>query len=119
MAKRLERGDVYLHRFAPPDKERPVVILTRSSAIPYLIRVTVAPITSSIRGNPAEVYLDESDGMKGPCAVSLQNLVTIDKRALGKRVCKLGQGRMRGLCAALGFALGCDDAESGAMSRLT
>ncbi len=58
MAGRIARGDVRLYRFAPPDKERPVVVLTRDSAIPYLATVTVAPITSTIRGVPSEVVLN-------------------------------------------------------------
>jgi mRNA interferase MazF len=67
MAGRIVRGDVRLYNFAPPDKNRPVVVLTRSSAIAYLSTVTVAPITSAIRGVPSEVVLDEEDGMKaGP-----------------------------------------------------
>ena len=108
MARRLERGDVCLHRFAPPDKERPVVILTRSTAIAYLHRVTVAPIRSTIRGAPGEVFLDESDGMKGACVASLQNVVTVDKQAIGRRVTALGRERMHQICDALRFALGCD-----------
>ena len=46
MAERLNRGDVHLCRFAPPDKQRRVLILTRQSAIGHLSTVTVAPITS-------------------------------------------------------------------------
>lgn len=57
MAGRLERGEVRLYRFPSPDKERPVLILTRRSALGYLARVTVAPITSTIRGVPSEVAL--------------------------------------------------------------
>jgi len=53
MAQRLERGEIRLYRFAPPDKEHPVLILTRGSAIRYLSRVTVAPITSTVRGVPS------------------------------------------------------------------
>ena len=70
MAQRLERGEIRLYRFAPPDKERPVVILTRGSAIRYLSRVTVAPITSTVRGVPSEVPLGPDDGMKQPCGAS-------------------------------------------------
>ena len=94
------------------------MILTRSSAIPYLHRVTVAPISSTIRGNPGEVYLDESDGMKRACAASLHNLVTIDKSAMGKRLCKLGPERMLQLCEALAFALGCDETDAGEITLL-
>jgi mRNA interferase MazF len=61
MAQRLERGEIRLYRFASPDKERPVVILTRGSAIRYLSRVTVAPITSTVRGVPSEVPLGPDD----------------------------------------------------------
>jgi mRNA interferase MazF len=62
-----------------------VVILTRDSAIGYLSTVTVAPVSSTIRGVPSEVVLDESDGMKGRCAVNLHNAVTVSQQRLGKR----------------------------------
>jgi mRNA interferase MazF len=68
VAGTLSRGEVRLCRFAPPGKERPVLILTRDSAIRYLATVTVAPITSAIRGVPSEVLLDIDDGMKAPCS---------------------------------------------------
>jgi mRNA-degrading endonuclease toxin of MazEF toxin-antitoxin module len=47
---------------ASPDKKRPVLILTRSSAIPYLSRVSVAPITPTIRGVRSEVTLRSRTG---------------------------------------------------------
>jgi mRNA interferase MazF len=86
-----------------------VLVLTRGSAIGYLSRVTVAPVTSSIRGVPSEVLLSEDDGMKQPCAVNLHNIVTVSKDRLGRRAARLPDGRMRDVCRALGFALGCDD----------
>ena len=57
MAGRLERGEIRLYSFPAPDKERPVLILTRSSAISYLSRVTVAPITSTQRAHGDELGL--------------------------------------------------------------
>ena len=107
MAGRLERGEVRLYRFSSPDKERPVLILTRGSALGYLARVTVAPITSTIRGVPSEVALGTEDGMKQPCAVNLHNVVTVAKDGLGRRVAQLGTERMRDVCVALAFALEC------------
>ena len=107
MAGAIAHGDIRLYRFARPDKQRPVVVLTRESAIAYLSSVTVAPITSTIRGVPSEVRLSEADGMKGPCAINLHNLVTVSKAHLGRRVAVLGSERCREVCAALGFALGC------------
>jgi mRNA interferase MazF len=108
MAGRIARGDVRLYRFAPPDKKRPVVGLTRDSAIAYLSTVTVAPITSTIRGAPSEVVLQEEDGMKAPCAVNLHHAVTVSQDRLGTRVARLSSPRMDEICAALRFSLGCD-----------
>jgi mRNA interferase MazF len=108
MAGRIARGDIRLYQFAPPDKQRPVVVLTRESAVAYLSTVTVAPITSSIRGVPSEVLLDEDDGMKAPCVVNLHNTVTVRQQRLGKRVARLSASRMSQICAALRFSLGCD-----------
>ena len=109
MAGRVERGEVRFYRFSAPDKERPVLILTRRSALGYLARVTVAPITATIRGVTSEVALGIEDGMKQPCAVNLHNVVTVARDGLGRRVAQLGPDRMRQVCAALAFALECGD----------
>ena len=108
MAGGIARGDVRLYQFAPPDKQRPVVVLTRDSAIEYLSTVTVAPITSTARGVPSEVQLDEDDGMKASCVVNLHNAVTISQQRLGRRVARLGLRRMHEICVALQFSLGCE-----------
>ena len=84
MAGGIARGDIRQYRFASPDKLRPVVVLTRQSAIAYLATVTVAPLTSTIRDVPSELILTEEDGMKAPCAVNLHNLVTVSQLRLGR-----------------------------------
>jgi len=91
-----------------PDKTRPVVVLTRNSVLASLSSVTIAPITSAIRGVRSEVRLDENDGMKFPCAVNLHNTVTVPQRWLGARVAQLSAARMEEVCAALNFAIGGD-----------
>jgi mRNA interferase MazF len=108
MAGRLERGDVRLLQMKAPDKERPVVVLTRGSSLEFLGWVTVAPITSTIRGVRSEARLDLDDGMKGPCVVNAHNLLTIRKDQLGRRVARLSEARLRQVCASIAFALGCD-----------
>ncbi len=108
MAAGLARGDVRLYAFAPPDKRRPVVVLTRDSAIRYLSTVTVAPVISTIRGVPSEVVLSEDDGMKARCAVNLHRAVTVAQQRLGRRVARLGPQRMDEICAALRFSVGCE-----------
>jgi mRNA interferase MazF len=80
--------------------------------------VTVAPITSTIRGVPSEVVLSDEDGMKAPCAVNLHNAVTISQQHLGKRVARLGPLRMSQICSALRFSLGCDTSQTPPSERV-
>jgi mRNA interferase MazF len=82
-------------------------VLTRQSALGYLSTVSVAPVTSTIRGVPSEVLLTEADGMKKPCVVNLHNVVTVSKTHLGRRIATLSPEKLREVCSALGFALGC------------
>ena len=81
---------------------------SRDVALSHLSTVTVAPITSTIRDVPSEVLLDAEDGMKGSCAVNLHNAVTVSQHRLGKRVASLSNIRMKQVCTALRFAMGCD-----------
>ncbi len=108
VAARIERGDIRVWRIPGLGKRRPVLVLTRHMAISRLSTVTVAPITSSMRGVPSEVALDVEDGMKKRCAVNLHNLVTVRQHELGRRVARLGPEKMAEACRALLFALGCD-----------
>jgi len=108
VAGRVARGDVRLCRFAPPDKQRPVLVLTRDGAIGHLATATVAPITSTVRGVPSEVILDIDDGMKQRCAVNLHNVVTVAQSRLGRRVSSLSARRLDQVCEALRFTLGCN-----------
>jgi mRNA interferase MazF len=68
------------------DKVRPVLILTRELVRPHLTTVTVAPITTTIRGLSTEVSVDAANGLTGPSAVSCDNITTIPANALGKQI---------------------------------
>lgn len=109
MAGQIARGEIRLYQFPAPDKAKPVLILTRGSAIGYLSRITIAPITSAIRSVPSEVVVGPEDGMKQPCAVNCHNVVTVPKDRVGRRVAQLGDDGMREVCRALAFSLGCTD----------
>ena len=61
MAGAVKRGEVRWYTFRRPDKKRPVVVLTRDGAIEYLNEVTVAPVTSTVRGVPSEIVLTDAD----------------------------------------------------------
>ena len=105
----MKRGDVRWYTFEPPDKRRPVLILTRDSAIGVLNTVTVAPITSTMRGIPTEVFLDRADGMPSDCAVNLDHLQTIPKNKVGALLTTLSNQRMAEVQRAVDFALGFDE----------
>ena len=73
-------------RLAKLDKTRPVVILTRELALGAMNKVTVAPITSTVRGLSSEVIVDERNGLDHRSAISLDNVLTISQAALGRRI---------------------------------
>ena len=105
----MKQGDVYWYTFRAPDKRRPVLILTRSSAIPFLTGITVAPITSTIRGIPSEVLLTPGeDGVFADCVVNTDNIQTIQKANLSEFITHLSQERMREVRLAIEFSLGFD-----------
>ena len=81
MEKRPRQGDVYWVDLGEASGVRPVVILTRTQAIGRLSNVTVAPITSTIRGIDTEVEI-ELPTVSGRRVVSLDNIITIEKRLL-------------------------------------
>ena len=101
----MNRGDVCWYNFKTPDKKRPVLVLTRDSAITVLNSVTIAPITSTIRSIPTELVLTEEDGLPHTCAANFDNLQTVPKGQIGNRITRLSQRRMREAAAAVSFAL--------------
>ncbi len=68
------------------DKARPVLILTRELVRPHLATVTVAPITTTIRGLSTEVPVDAANGLAEPSVVSCDNITTIPPAALGAQI---------------------------------
>jgi mRNA interferase MazF len=104
----VNRGDVCWYTFEAPDKKRPVLILTRNSAIAVLNSVTVAPITSTIRSIPTEVILTKDDGLPRTCAANFDNLQTVPKSNIGDRIARLTGRKMKEVAAAVSFALGFD-----------
>lgn len=104
----MRRGEVRWYRFRDPDKMRPVVVLTRDSALEFLGEVTVAPVTATIRDIPSEVPLTRADGMPKDCAVNLDHVQTVSRDRLGPAITVLTAARVRRIRAALLFALGFD-----------
>ncbi len=68
------------------DKRRPVLVLTRELVRPHLTRVTVAPITTTVRGLSTEVPVSPANGLDGEGVISCDNIVTVPASALGPQI---------------------------------
>lgn len=108
MGRTLTQGDVRWYSFKGPDKRRPVLILTRNSAIPVFTSLTVAPITTIIRAIPTEVRLSQADGLFKECAVNLDNIQTVQKAKVGDFITHLSSQHIRAVRQGIEFALGFD-----------
>ncbi|MEX0993320.1 MAG: type II toxin-antitoxin system PemK/MazF family toxin [Solirubrobacterales bacterium] len=103
----IARGDVFDAEF-PSLGVRPAVIVTRESAIPVLSAVTTVPVTSTIRGHPAEVVLNTESGLDHESAANCDNVQTVEKTRLLRHRGRLGPEQMLRLDDALRIALQLD-----------
>jgi len=101
----MKRGEVRWYKFKYPDKKRPVVVLTRNSILDYLGEATVAPITSTIRDIPSEVFLSRRDGMQNDCAVNCDHLQTVSQANIGSLITTLSKEKLGEIRSAISFAL--------------
>ena len=101
----MKHGEVRWYKFVKPDKKMPVLILTRDSVLEYLGEVTVAPITSTIRNIPSEVYLSRMDGMPRDCAVNCDHLQAVSTEKIGSLISSLSSAKMLDIGRAIRFAL--------------
>src|SRR5947207_14789472 len=108
MARRVNRGEIWLLALPRPDKRRPVLVLSRPSLIGVLHTVTVAAVTSTLRGSPTEVAVGPEDGLKAMSCINLCNLFTVRQSDLRTFVGTLGAEKMGRACRALAIACGCD-----------
>ncbi|MEM7481811.1 MAG: type II toxin-antitoxin system PemK/MazF family toxin [Acidobacteriota bacterium] len=108
----IQRGEVRWFKFRRSDKRRPVLILTRDSALEFLGQVTVAPITSTIRDIPTEVPLGPEDGLPRDCVANLDHVQTVARGQLGALITHLPGTKLARVRQALLFALGFDSTRS-------
>lgn len=83
------------------DRARPVLVLTREVVRPHLTRVTVAPITTTIRGLSTEVPVGAVNGLDHDSVVSCDNILTVPTSALGRHVGHLFPAQEVGLADAI------------------
>lgn len=102
----VRRGEVWWFE-TPGEKARPVLLLTRPEALDALAAVVVVPATSVIRGLPSELASGPEHGLAKPCVFSFDNLRTVSKALLTRRITMLPDGVLDEACARLNASLGC------------
>jgi mRNA interferase MazF len=80
--------------------------ISNTSSIPYLGEVTVAPVTTTVRNIPSEVFLSQAEGMPPECAVNCDHLQTISRGKLGALLTTLSVAKIEEVATAIRFALG-------------
>lgn len=100
------RGEVWLAEVGR--KRRPVVVVTRTEVLDVRALVTVAEVTTSMRGLAAEVPIDHvSVGLEHPSVINCDGLHTVAQASLTTRVGEVGSDTMHRVCAAVSYSLGC------------
>lgn len=101
----MRRGELWLAQVGR--KTRPVLVLTRTEVIDVRALVTVAEVTTSVRGLAVEVPVDDAAGLDGPSVVNCDGIHTLARSTLTRRVGEVDEDTMRAVCAAITYALGC------------
>ena len=102
----MRRGEIWFA--ATPDGDRPVLVLTRDPVAARIGAIVVAALTRTERGLVSELKLSRTrDGVPTDCVVSFDNLHTVPRTSLRRRITRLGAPRMADVCRTLRDALGC------------
>jgi len=101
----MQRGEVWWAELPKPAGRRPVVLLSRNEAYAVRELVTIAPVSTRVRGIPSEVPLGRREGLPRSCAANLDTITTIPKQILTRRIAVLEPGKLAAIERALRFAL--------------
>lgn len=101
----MTRGEIWIAQVGR--KKRPVLVVTRSEVLDVRDLVTVAEVTTSIRGLVAEVGIDDDIGLDQPSVINCDGLHTVAQSSLVTFVGEVAGDTMRGVCSAINYALGC------------
>lgn len=102
----VRHGEIWWYE-PPNSRPRPYLVVTRDEAIPVLAHLLAIPATRTIRDIPTEVLLDQSDGMPAECVLSVDNMATVQRPCLTRRITTLAPARLHDVCEALEFATAC------------
>jgi mRNA interferase MazF len=102
----MRRGEVWWADLPHPLGRRPVILLSRDAAYRVRELVTVAPVTTRVRGIPSEVPLGRGEGLSRICAANLDSITTIPKRSLAACIAMLPRPKLAEVDRALHFSFG-------------
>lgn len=102
----MQRGEIWFA--ATPGGDRPVLVLTRDPVADRIGAVVVAALTKTRRGLVSELVLTAAkDGVPTDCVVNFDNVHTLPRETLRRRVASLSAPRMAQACRVLRNAVGC------------
>lgn len=101
----MKRGEVWWANLPASAGRRPVVLISRNEAYRIRALVTIAPVTTRVRGIPIEVELGPQEGLQRPCAVNCDSLATIPRNWLQSRMAVLNAAKVQEINQAIKFAL--------------
>ena len=102
----IRQGEIWWAE-QPDEKARPYLVITRQRAIESMQSVSVAPVTSRVRGLESEVALGAADGVPRDCVAIFDNVRSIRKSLFTKQAGALAPGRWHEVCAAMKSAIDC------------
>ena len=105
----MKQYEIWWANLPKPAGRRPVLLLSRDDAYGVLNKFVAAEITATIRHIPIEVLLGTAEGMPKPCVVNCDNLRTISKADLAKKISKIPVHRVVEVKRAVGYALGWEE----------
>jgi mRNA interferase MazF len=101
----VRRGEIWWTDLPAPYGRRPAILLSRDKAIAVRGSVTLVPVTGRVRGIPVEVALGPEDGLPRACVANADNITTVLKSHLLRRIGRLTPERLRAVEDAVRFAL--------------
>jgi mRNA-degrading endonuclease toxin of MazEF toxin-antitoxin module len=102
----LKQYEIWWASLPQPAGRRPVLLLSRDAAYEYLNKFIAVEVTTTIRHIAMEVPLGKAEGLSKPCVVNCDNIRTITRSALVKRIGQLGPAKRDAAKRALGHSLG-------------
>src|SRR5579863_6746029 len=105
----MKQYEVWWASLPKPAGRRPILLLGRNEAFSYLNKFVAVEVTSTIRSIAVEVSLGPTEGLPVKCVANFDNIRTVARSSLTKRIGQLSPRRYAEVKRALGHALAWDE----------